>query len=954
MSRAYIYKGETATLRLVVLSNGRPLPITDDIGIELEVRTTAMGSVLVKNTAKDFDMSASAVGVIYCTLSATDTQQLTPGRAMIGISIKRAGDIAMGAASEIDILRPLSLPSSNNNRLVPVDFVVSDADIEIVLDMIGGEQGEMGPAGPRGEAGPQGEVGPQGEPGPQGPQGEVGPQGPQGEPGPQGPQGEPGPQGTSGFSGAAEDLEIVNDLKTGGTNAALSAEMGVVLDREIHSLSLGKGADGLIYIFLDGNQLGNGYDFNSGEIVRPDVYGAVISDKTAISLAAGSTGLLGIKLSRQPNVEQTITFTSNNEALSVSPSELHFNSSNWNTYQFVELSNVNEDFVSIDASITIKNSDPLLTESIVNVELLGLSFSDLVDMTIPDGAHVLTAEDFSTLIPTGGVNLICKGYQGSYDNIIVPAKMTYNGTEYNVRLATFSTPVSFGGNTTIKYVTVENGVSVSGNGLGAVADWTGLFDNCSNLIGVKYLGDDIISLRGAFEGCEKLRFFDGLDRQSGIQDMGFAFKGCVELEYLPDLGKFNNITDLNSAFRECVFLKRIIAFPTKIAGSTMSSAFYNVALIQEAIIPQGVTDLFYAFKGCTNLRTVYCYATEAFTKLSSTFADVDNVTILCVEDNAAYQSLLSAFGSSSNITIKIMGQSANPSIVVWGDSTSSPNTSWKEWPKRLQERIGTSLLVKNQAVSGEYTTSTSARQGGNALSVGSFTIPADTTATSVVLTSADGQTFGSSPVFSGGGDFNPCQIAGIDGYLSGTSFTRKTAGEAISVEAGSIVTSLQDDVFNNADAIMLIQLGDNSGWNEDPATLLNQMKMMVAHFEAKGGTKYIISGPWSGKHLRTESDVANVLEFEAMATEEFGEHWFSLRQYLIDYGLAQNNLTASDTDNERMAMGQVAGSLLGGGTPENIVMYPTTSSDDVHPNAYGANSIYLAYYEKGVALGYWE
>ena len=107
MSRAYIYSGETATLRLVVLSNGRPLPITDDIGIELEVRTTAMGRVLVKNTVKDFDMSASAVGVIYCTLSATDTQQLTPGRATIGISIKRAGDIAMGAASEIDILRPL-------------------------------------------------------------------------------------------------------------------------------------------------------------------------------------------------------------------------------------------------------------------------------------------------------------------------------------------------------------------------------------------------------------------------------------------------------------------------------------------------------------------------------------------------------------------------------------------------------------------------------------------------------------------------------------------------------------------------------------------------------------------------------------------------------------------------------------------------------------------------------
>lgn len=301
MSRAYIYSGETATLRLVVLSNGRPLPITDDIGIELEVRTTAMGRVLVKNTAKDFDMSASAVGVIYCTLSATDTQQLTPGRATIGISIKRAGDIAMGAAAAIDILRPLSLPSSNNNRLVPVDFVVSDADIEIVLDMIGGEQGEMGPQGPRGEAGPQGEVGPQGEPGPagpqgepgpigpqgeagpqgevgpqgepgpQGPQGEVGPQGPQGEPGPAGPQGQPGPQGpqgTSGFSGAAEDLEVINDLTTGGTTAALSAEMGKELVRIINSTTLRKGADGYIYVYINGQQIGDGFDPTSGNVVE--------------------------------------------------------------------------------------------------------------------------------------------------------------------------------------------------------------------------------------------------------------------------------------------------------------------------------------------------------------------------------------------------------------------------------------------------------------------------------------------------------------------------------------------------------------------------------------------------------------------------------------------------------------------------------------------------------------
>lgn len=115
------------------------MPITDDIEIELEVRTTSMGRVLVKNTAGDFDMSAAADGIILCPLSADDTRQLTPGRATINITIRRDGGVSMGATSDIDILRPSSMPSPNNNRLIPMDVVISDAPVEIVLDFIGSE-----------------------------------------------------------------------------------------------------------------------------------------------------------------------------------------------------------------------------------------------------------------------------------------------------------------------------------------------------------------------------------------------------------------------------------------------------------------------------------------------------------------------------------------------------------------------------------------------------------------------------------------------------------------------------------------------------------------------------------------------------------------------------------------------------------------------------------------------
>lgn len=52
----------------------------------------------------------------------------------------------------------------------------------------------------------------------------IGPQGPQGPEGPAGPQGPQGPQG--------EQAKVVNDLTTGGVDAALSAQMGVELEEK--------------------------------------------------------------------------------------------------------------------------------------------------------------------------------------------------------------------------------------------------------------------------------------------------------------------------------------------------------------------------------------------------------------------------------------------------------------------------------------------------------------------------------------------------------------------------------------------------------------------------------------------------------------------------------------------------------------------------------------------------
>ena len=129
----------------------------------------------------------------------------------------------------------------------------------------------------------------------------------------------------------------------------------------------------------------------------------------------------------------------------------------------------------------------------------------------------------------------------------------------------------------------------------------------------------------------------------------------------------------------------------------------------------------------------------------------------------------------------------------------------------------------------------------------------------------------------------------------------------------------------------------------------------VDHFEDLGGTKYIVAGPAANVALTNGSVKAEVIEFEGKAATAFGNHWLNLREYEIQNGLTQNGLTASALDTERMADGLVPASLVGGGSTTNILMYDgTTVTDQNHPNVYGANTIMLAFYEKGVALGYWS
>lgn len=727
----------------------------------------------------------------------------------------------------------------------------------------------------------------------------------------------------------------------------------------IATIRLGKGQDGYVYIFVAGEQQGYGFDPSTGDIIVPTVYGDVVPQQLSLSIAHSGTVTLSFKLSRQPSANQSVAVFSNTEYLTLSSQQVTFTEANWDTWQTVTITNTYNDIGSFNSSIVIRNSDQLMTETTIPIVVNGITYNDMVDTTIPSGAHTLTPEDFTNIyLINNNQTISLRGYKSAYTNVFVPATMTYEGSTRTVNLAT---EYAFQNNTTIEYVTIETGVASDDYGSYASSrSWVHLFLGCTNLIGVKYAGADITSLYGTFNNCSSLKFFDGLEKQSLCTNMYYAFSGASAIDYLPDLSGLTAVSDFNNAFAGCSSLKRIFGLPTTLTTTAVNAVamYKNCTLLEYAEIPDGVNYLFYTFQNCTSLRRTDLYTTQTISSAAGIFEGCSNLYAYCIADSDLYDKLFSAYGSSTSIHIVVMGGSELPSVVVWGDSLSSPNVAWEEWPARLQTMLGNNTLaVKNEAVAGETTTSTSARQGGNAISVAAFTIPATTERVQVTATSSDNQTFGGN-AFTGGGSFNPCKVADTPGYLSTSNgvvyFKRETAGTAVSVSANSTVTSMQDSILNNEDAVMIVLLGNNAGWNLTPSVLLNQAQMMVTHFLAKGGTKYIIAGPMSGQFMRTSGDIATVQQYEALAAEEFGSHWFNLRQYLITNGLTQNNLTASSTDTERIAAGQVPGSLLGGGTPSNIVMYPSTSSDDSHPNAYGANSMALGFYAKGQALGYWE
>ena len=132
--RAYIYAGETVVLRFEARTEGQILDLSG-YDVEIDIATTAMGTHLVKQSAKgEVDISQAARGMLLCTLSAEDTGSLTPGTATIGVRLLHDTFVRMGFDASIEVLRQGATPGAVLSRTAQPVITLHTPCIWVYMD----------------------------------------------------------------------------------------------------------------------------------------------------------------------------------------------------------------------------------------------------------------------------------------------------------------------------------------------------------------------------------------------------------------------------------------------------------------------------------------------------------------------------------------------------------------------------------------------------------------------------------------------------------------------------------------------------------------------------------------------------------------------------------------------------------------------------------------------------
>lgn len=250
---------------------------------------------------------------------------------------------------------------------------------------------------------------------------------------------------------------------------------------------------------------------------------------------------------------------------------------------------------------------------------------------------------------------------------------------------------------------------------------------------------------------------------------------------------------------------------------------------------------------------------------------------------------------------------SGPNVVCWGDSmTAGAGGNGTTYPKVLQDLLtaaGYTGTVTNRGVGGESSVTITGRTNATPfmVMVDGGSIPA-TGQVGLTLRQINGIT--PAPLKQGSQSYT-CTLAGVPGTFGRTvdadgvtyhyHFTRAADGTAATADRPTPL--LLDIGEQHRGDIALIWIGQNGPSN---ARAIQDAKAIIQHLRALDKRFLVISKPGG-----TSAQDADDAEWFA----EFGTRFIAIRQYMVEFGLADADITPTAQDETDMANGTVPSSL---------------------------------------------
>ena len=434
-------------------------------------------------------------------------------------------------------------------------------------------------------------------------------------------------------------IEVVNNLESDSTTAALSAAQGKALNTQYKDIANN--------FTTEQNESEYIIKYNGVIIatipLSPQSYGNIITDITHLQISEGGTGTFTVCLDKAPTKNQVINIASSDSKVTVSPTTLTFTPSNYNTSQTVIITA--EDDSIKDNGYTLEIT--LSSDNVKNV---------IINITVEDDDLVITWHT----VTTDELNLktiVGKKYSYSISstepNLILPAKTHVDGVEtqivYSIK---FGTDNSL--NTTLKRLKIEDGCTFGNNSLANICY------NCQNLVRFEGDLDGITNMANAFYRNTSLKDLSNVIIPDTVTNITRMCADCPNLEKAPEIP--NSVTSVQFAFQNCKKLKK----------ATVKS---------KTIFLNGTTGA-EPFNSCGGI-TIKCYNDSQF---YNDMRDIcANATIL----NKYYYEPL--------------GNDVVTNIHCFGDSLTQGVNGSDGYPNALLELLGTDFWVYNVSKAGYTT-----------------------------------------------------------------------------------------------------------------------------------------------------------------------------------------------------------------------------------------------------------